>query len=79
MEERSTGPIIAGVVGIVALALVIVGALVLVDHINVPGVVSHASVPQQQPAPSPSPSPSPAPAARPDNANPAPSPAEKKN
>jgi hypothetical protein len=74
MEERSTGPIIAGVVGLVALALVIVGALVLVDHINIPGV-SHVSVPQQQPAPSPSP----APAAGPDNANPAPSPPEKKN
>jgi hypothetical protein len=72
--ERSTGPIIAGVVGLVALALTIVGALVLVDHINVPGT-NHASAPQQQPAPAPSP----APAATPDNTNPAPSPAEKKN
>lgn len=76
MEEattRSTGPIIAGVVGIVALALVIVGALVLVDHINIPGT-HHAAAPQQQSMPAPIS----APAAVPDNTNRAPSAPEKK-
>ncbi len=70
---RSTGPIIAGVVGIVALALVIVGALVLVDDINIPGT-HHAAASQQQSVPAPIP----APAAVPDNTNQAPSAPEKK-
>lgn len=70
--QRSSAPIIAGVFGLVALALAIVGALVFVDHINLAG--THASAPQQQ---TPSPTPAPAPAVAPNNA--APVPPEKKN
>ena len=62
-ETSSSVPVIAGVFGLVALALTILGALVFVDHINIAGT-NQASVQQQQP-------PSSAPAA--------PSPPEKKN
>ena len=60
MEDASTrrsGPVIAGVFGLIALAIAILGALVFVDHINLAG--THASVPAQQ-APSPNPAPAPA-------------------
>jgi uncharacterized protein YxeA len=74
--ERNTTPIIAGVFGLIALALVILGALVFVDHINLAGTNQAASI-QQQEQKSPSANPTaPNTATQP---NPAPAPPAKTN
>jgi predicted metalloprotease len=46
-EAERTGHLIAGVIGLIAIAFVIVGALVVVDHINLAGT-NQASVQQQE-------------------------------
>ena len=56
MEEqanRNTTPIIAGIFALIAIALVIIGALVVVDHINLAGTNQAASVQEQQKAAAP--------------------------
>jgi hypothetical protein len=58
--ERNTRHIIAGVFGLIAIALVIIGALVVVDQINLAGT-NQASM-QQRNAPSPNAAPAPPPA-----------------
>jgi hypothetical protein len=47
-NDRNTTPIIAGVFGLIALAVAILGALVFVDHINLAGTNQAASVQQQE-------------------------------
>jgi hypothetical protein len=46
-ETERTGHLIAGLIGLVAIALVIMGALVVVDRINLAGT-NQASVQQQE-------------------------------